>query len=166
MTSSSEPVPAPLPSTASRWRREPFRIFFPLGVLLAWIGIGHWLLYATGAAATYSCMFHGLVQMESFMMAFAIGFLLTALPRRTQTPPPTAAELALLVAALVIITVAALLERWVVTQLAYLSVLATLLQFAIRRFLGRGAGRRPPPRRPGAVGRAARHRGGAPDHRS
>jgi hypothetical protein len=26
------------------WRREPFRIFFPLGVVLAWLGIGHWLL--------------------------------------------------------------------------------------------------------------------------
>ena len=145
MTSAnSEPIPAPLTTTASRWRREAFRIFFPLGVLLAWIGIGHWLLYAIGAAATYSCMFHGLVQMESFMMAFAVGFLLTALPRRTQTPPATAAELALFVAALVIITVAALFERWAITQLAYLSVLALLLQFAIRRFIGRGAGRRPP----------------------
>lgn len=143
-SSNSEPVPAPLRTGASRWRQEPFRIFFPLGVLLAWIGIGHWLLYATGATATYSCMFHGLVQMQSFMMAFAVGFLLTALPRRTQAPPATRVEIALLATALGIVTVASLLERWVISQLAYLTMLGILLQFAIRRFLGRGAGRRPP----------------------
>jgi uncharacterized protein involved in response to NO len=65
------------------WRAEPFRLFFPLGVLLAWVGIGHWLLYAIGATATYSCQLHGLVQVQGFLMAFAFGFLWTAIPRRT-----------------------------------------------------------------------------------
>ena len=61
---------APPASSAgiSPWRSEPFRIFFPLGVLLAWIGVGSWLLYATAVVTTYSCRFHGLVQMQAFMM--------------------------------------------------------------------------------------------------
>ena len=42
-------VPA---SAAPLWRSEPFRLFFPLGAVLGWIGVGHWLLYATGAAET------------------------------------------------------------------------------------------------------------------
>ena len=42
-------------SRAVRWRTEPFRPFFPLGVVLGWVGIGHWLLYTTGVTATYSC---------------------------------------------------------------------------------------------------------------
>jgi uncharacterized protein involved in response to NO len=142
--SDSPAVPDPLPTGASHWRREPFRLFFPLAVLLAWVGIGHWLLYATGAAATYSCMFHGLVQMQSVMMAFAVGFLLTALPRRTQAPPATRAELTLLAAMLIVVTAASLFERWAMAQVAYLGLLVLLLQFAIRRFLGRAAGRRPP----------------------
>jgi uncharacterized protein involved in response to NO len=71
-------------SEPSRWQREPFRLFFPLGVLLGWLGVGHWLLYAVGATATYSCLAHGLAQVEGFLPAFALGFLLTALPRRTQ----------------------------------------------------------------------------------
>ena len=128
----------------SVWRSEPFRFFFPLGVILAWIGVGHWLLYATGVAATYSCMFHGLIQMQAFMMAFAIGFLLTALPRRTQTQPVARLEMTALATALVVFAVAALAERWVIAEAAYAALFALLIEFALRRFLTRGMGRRPP----------------------
>ena len=133
------------PATAiSRWRSEPFRLFFPLGVLFAWIGVGHWLLYATGATATYSCRFHGLVQMQAFMMAFAVGFLLTALPRRTQTPPVGRIEMTALAAALVVTTGAAIIESWILAEIAYATLLVLLIQFAMRRFLARAAGRQPP----------------------
>ena len=81
------------------WRREPFRIFFPFAVLLGWIGVGHWLLYTTGITATFSGLLHSQVMMQGFMMALAIGFLLTALPRRTQGPPPSALEIGLAIAA-------------------------------------------------------------------
>jgi uncharacterized protein involved in response to NO len=129
---------------ATGWRREPFRLFFPLGVLLGWVGIGHWLLYTLGVTTAYSCVFHGLVQMQAFMMAFAVGFLLTAIPRRTQGAAPAPGELLVAGATLVIMTIAAAGERWVLAQLAYAGLFLLLLQFAIRRFLGRGAGRRPP----------------------
>jgi uncharacterized protein involved in response to NO len=128
----------------SRWRIEPFRIFFPLGVFLAWIGVGHWLLYATGVAATYSCTFHGLVQMQAFMMAFAIGFLLTLLPRRIQTRPVARMEMVALAAALVVITGAAIAEHWVIAETAYAALFALLIEFALRRFLKRAVARRPP----------------------
>jgi len=127
-----------------RWRTEPFRLFFPLGVVLGWIGIGHWLLYALGASDSYSCTFHGLVQTQAFMMAFAVGFLLTALPRRTRGAPASAAELAFAGAALATIVVAATLESVRVQQGAYALLFLALARFALRRFAGRAAGRRPP----------------------
>lgn len=127
-----------------RWRHEPFRPFFPLGVVLGWIGIGHWLLYTTGVTATYSCMLHGLVQTQAFLLAFAVGFLMTAVPRRTQAPPATARELWIAAAALILTAVAATAERWVAAEIGYVVVLALLLQFAVRRFVGRAPGRRPP----------------------
>lgn len=126
------------------FRREPFRLFFPLAVVLGWIGIGHWLLYATGAVASYSCLFHGLVQVQAFLMAFALGFLLTAIPRRTGSPPPSIGELAVGVVALCTVVIAALYEWWAASELAYAALFVLLLQFAIRRFLGRSAARRPP----------------------
>ena len=128
----------------SRWRSEPFRLFFPLGVLFAWIAVGHWLLYATGVTTTYSCRFHGLVQMQAFMMAFAVGFLLTALPRRTQTPPVGRIEMAALAATLVVTTGAAIVDSWTLAEIAYATLFVLLIQFALRRFLARAAGRRPP----------------------
>ncbi|MBI3770132.1 MAG: NnrS family protein [Deltaproteobacteria bacterium] len=129
---------------APRWRAEPFRLFFPLAVLLGWVGIGHWLLYGVGVLATYSCLFHGLVQMQAFMMAFALGFLLTALPRRTRSDAPSAVEMSLALACLVAITGAAAAERWALAEVGYAALFLGLLRFAIRRFLGAGAGRRPP----------------------
>jgi len=135
---------ASVQSATSVWRREPFRIFFPLGVLLAWLGIGHWIAYDLGLLSEYSCQAHGLTQMQSFMMAFAVGFLLTALPRRTQTSPAAIAELMIVAAALLTTAVATLSEAWIIGELAYVVVFVVLLQFALRRFLGRAAGRRPP----------------------
>jgi uncharacterized protein involved in response to NO len=126
------------------WRAEPFRIFFPLGVVLAWVGVSHWLLYGTGWRATYSCELHGFVQMQAFMMSFAVGFLFTALPRRTGSAPPSALEMIVMVAALVAAAGGALTERWWLGQAGYAGVFVLLLQFAVRRFLGRGATRRPP----------------------
>jgi uncharacterized protein involved in response to NO len=125
------------------WRAEPFRLFFPLAVLLGWVGVGHWLTYGLGLTATYSCLFHGLVQMQAFMMAFAAGFLLTAIPRRTGTAAPSSVELTIAAAAPVITVAAGAAERWVVAELAYVVLFGVLLVFAIRRFLTARA-RRPP----------------------
>jgi uncharacterized protein involved in response to NO len=126
------------------WRSEPFRLFFPLGVLLGWVGIGHWLFYSVGITATYSCLLHGLIQTQAFLMAFAVGFLMTALPRRTQTDPASGTELRIAGASLMTTTAAGAAERWAVAEIAYLVLLLLLLQFAVRRFLGRASGRRPP----------------------
>lgn len=126
------------------WRREPFRVFFPLGVVLAWLGISHWLLYALGLSSSYSCQLHGLIQVQAFLMAFAVGFLMTALPRRTQGPPPSSIEMTAAAGALIVVAVAILAGHRAVAQAAYASLFALLLQFAIRRFVGRAASRRPP----------------------
>ncbi len=131
-------------SDAPAWRREPFRIFFPLAVVLGWVGVGHWLLYTLGVTSSFSGFFHGQVMMQAFMMAFAVGFLLTAVPRRTQSAPPSALEIALAVGALVGVVGAALAGRWALAQLSYAVIVLLLLQFAVRRFWTSASGRRPP----------------------
>jgi len=126
------------------WRSEPFRVFFPLAVLLGWAGIGHWLLYTVGATATYSCTAHGIVQMQSFMLAFAVGFLLTAIPRRTASGAPSATEIGTAITLLVVTAAAALFERELIAHVAYACVFALLLRFALQRFRASAGGRRPP----------------------
>ncbi len=126
------------------WQAEPFRIFFPLGAFLAWVGIGHWVLYGFALTRSYSCMAHGFVQVQAFLPAFGAGFLFTALPRRTQTPPASGRDLVVTAALLVCIAVAGAAESWIVAEAAYGALCVFASAFAMRRFLRRAAGRRPP----------------------
>src|SRR3989338_4311737 len=79
-------------------RREPFRLFFPLGTLLGLVGINHWLVYALGWAGSSSGFFHAGIQVGGYMLGFIAGFLLTALPRFASTAPASSAELAVFLA--------------------------------------------------------------------
>ncbi len=142
----SDPVPAPGASlkAAPAWRREPYRLFFPLGVLLAWAGVGHWLLLAAFGIGTYSSIFHSIAQIQGFLMAFATGFLFTGIPRRTQTDPPAAWEMAIGLVAPIGTTVAAYAGAIAVAQGFWGASVLVLIAFIARRFLAKGAGRRPP----------------------
>jgi uncharacterized protein involved in response to NO len=128
----------------SRWQREPFRLFFPLGVLLGWLGVGHWLLYVLGATGTYSCLGHALTQVEGFLPAFALGFLLTALPRRAQGPLPSTGLIVASALGVTVAAAAAVTDHEAVAQVAFVAVILLLVAFAVRRFAMHAAGRRPP----------------------
>lgn len=64
---------------------EPFRIFFPLGVLVGLFGVSLWPLYFAGVHKFYPGVMHARLMMEGFMGAFIVGFLGTAGPRLTGT---------------------------------------------------------------------------------
>ena len=119
-------------------------MFFPLGLTLAWSGVLHWLLHATDLLPDYRPIFHSIVQIQGFLMCFAVGFLFTAIPRRTGTPPPAAWQM---IAGLILpaaTTVAAWFQFWALTQLFWLCLVAILIQFFIQRALSKDAARRPP----------------------
>jgi uncharacterized protein involved in response to NO len=129
---------------APLWRREPYRLFFPLGCLLAWAGVLHWLLHSIGWLSDYKPVFHAIAQIQGFMMCFAVGFLFTAIPRRTGTEPPAAWQMILGLLAPICTTIAAWYERWALSQVFWLAMVVVLIHFAVRRFLAPGAERRPP----------------------
>lgn len=141
-----DPVPQVNSALAASplWRREPYRLFFPLGALLAWAGVLHWLLHATGVLVDYKPVFHSIAQIQGFMLCFAVGFLFTAIPRRTGTAPPAAWQMAVALAAPPCIVIAAWLERWGISQLFFVALVAVVIAFAVGRFLSAGAARRPP----------------------
>jgi uncharacterized protein involved in response to NO len=124
-------------------RREPFRILFPLGALLAWAAVLPWVLFGTGFIRTWLGAYHALTMTQAFLVAMAFGFLGTMLPRRTGAAPLSTAELAIVIVALVAIPSCLLADSMIGAQLAYLTALGTLVQFALRRV--RRAGRPPHP---------------------
>ncbi|HZZ85530.1 MAG TPA: NnrS family protein [Anaeromyxobacteraceae bacterium] len=125
-------------------RHDPWRAFFPLGLLLAWAGVSEWLLYAIGATAEYRATFHASAQVQGFMTCMAIGFLYTFVPRRTATTEPTNLQLVATAAAPVAATVAAWEGQLALTQALWGAGILVAAAFVFRRVIGSGGARRVP----------------------
>lgn len=137
---------SPLQPNPGRWAAyaaEPYRLFFPLGALAALLGGGYWLLLGLGLSRRYAPQDHGLMQVEGFAGSFAVGFLLTALPRfmdaRPGGIPNLAAALALQIATIGLLLAGHVREA----QIPFLLLMAQLLVFAGRCHLQRTSA--PPP---------------------
>ena len=126
------------------WRSEPYRLLFPLGVLLSWAGVSPWLLFAFGLTEQWLSVFHALAQVQCFLTCMAAGFLFTMIPRRTATRPAATWEVGLAIVAPLGTAVFAFREDWAASQLFWAAGMATVLQFALRRFSARSAKGRVP----------------------
>ena len=73
--------------------QEPFRIFFPAGVLLGLAGVSRWVAFYLGAGTPYPNIAHARLMIEGFMASFIFGFLGTAGPRLTSAPAFSLPEL-------------------------------------------------------------------------
>ncbi|MBN8458267.1 MAG: NnrS family protein [Verrucomicrobia bacterium] len=91
-TSEAKPVPALL----RYWKmvlEEPYRIFFPLGMLAGVHGVVMWPLYYGGKLAFNPIDAHPRMMIGGLMAAFVAGFMGTAFPRLTGNRHWTGAEL-------------------------------------------------------------------------
>jgi uncharacterized protein involved in response to NO len=113
---------------------DPYRIFFPVGVLLGTMGVLIWPLYYYGVTATYSGRAHAFVQTDGFLYAFIVGFLLTAIPRFTGTDTPSRPVQLTLAAIIVFTGVAFEFRFFIAGQIAFLVAHCILLILVIRRF--------------------------------
>lgn len=126
-------------------RREPFRVLFPVGVLLGLAGVLPWLLFGGGFLRAWLGLFHALTMTEGFLVALAAGFLGTMVPRRTGSAPLSSLELGIMLLALAALPASLVFGHVALAQLAYAAVLGTLAQFAIRRFAARAQPKPVPP---------------------
>jgi uncharacterized protein involved in response to NO len=138
----SDPPPPPV-DAAPTWRRQPYRLFFPLGLVHLWAGLSPWLLLALGHEGHDTQVFHSIAQIQGFMLCFALGFLLTMIPRRTRTEAPNVIEMLIGLVSPVGITVCAAFEWLAASQWFWFAVVTMLVTFVLRRFRraarGRGA---------------------------
>lgn len=76
-------------SRGVRWQgmaREPFRLFFPLGVAAGILGVMLWPLHFLGLGG-YPGVGHARIMAHGFLGSFVLGFLATAVPRMLGTGP-------------------------------------------------------------------------------
>lgn len=74
-------------------RVDPYRFLFPIGFVLGVFGAALWILFYSGALATYPVALHASTMMSGFQFCAATGFLMTGIPRFTGTRPANATEL-------------------------------------------------------------------------
>jgi uncharacterized protein involved in response to NO len=112
---------------------DPYRVFFPLGILLGTAGVSIWPLYWLGVTARYSGRAHAFVQTEGFLYAFVAGFLLTAVPRFTGTAAPSLRVQYPLAAAVAAASAAFEMEAFAAGHILFLLAHAAVMVLAVRR---------------------------------
>ena len=99
---------------------EPFRLFFPLGLLVSVAAVLLWPLFYAGWIDLYPMLPHSRLMISGFVAAFAIGFLGTAGPRLLEAPSFSKGEIVLLVAAYAVSVIAQFCNRTVLGDVAFL----------------------------------------------
>lgn len=111
-----------------RWYQvHPYRLFFPLGAIAGVLGVGQWIFWTIGFHVPNVSAVHTTLQAQGFLACFVIGFLFTAFPRFTGSPPVPRLSVGISFTALLVFLVAAAGFRnlWV-AQAAFLCALAGL----------------------------------------
>ena len=66
---------------------SPYKLFFPLGVFCAVLGVVLWVLFQTRMISFFPRVAHGELMFFGFLWSFIAGFLMTAVPKMTSTKP-------------------------------------------------------------------------------
>lgn len=113
---------------------DPYRIFFPLGIILGATGAAIWPLYYYGVTEGYSGRAHAFVQTDGFLYAFIVGFLLTAIPRFTGTDAPSLRVQYVLAAIIAASAMAFEFQFFAAGQTGFVIAHFMLIALAVRRF--------------------------------
>jgi uncharacterized protein involved in response to NO len=116
---------------------DPYRIFFPLGIVLGVFGVSIWPLYYYNFTEGYSGRAHALVQTNGFLYAFILGFLLTAIPKFTGTEAPSLAVQYVLAAIVTLSSIAAEFHFYALGTTGFVVAHCILVSLVIRRFMRR-----------------------------
>lgn len=113
---------------------QPYRPLFILGFVLALVGVGVWPALMTVLPLPRLAQIHSNLMIGGFLVTYSTGFLMTAIPRISQTNPSTARELVLVTLVTLMVPLASWLGGAEFQALAFVH-LALLSVFALRRFL-------------------------------
>ncbi len=123
--------------------KEPYRLLFPLGILITHVGLGIWILFYFWPEFAYPGRAHAMIQMQSAMLCFVFGFLLTMLPNALGLPSIGKFQLALFTLGLSALSILGAMGQLVAGMAVYLVLLVNFLIFALPRLPRRN--RNPPP---------------------
>ena len=113
---------------------EPYRVLFPLGLLLGIIGVLLWPLFVYGVWPAYPAVAHARIMIAGFAACFVLGFMGTALPQMLETHSPTLLEVWTWATGLILAAGFYFADRIVPGDLLFILVLAVFVGGALRRW--------------------------------
>ena len=119
-------------------RIDAYRIFFPAGLFLGFWGAFVWVLYSFHLI-NYPGILHPEIMMGGFLLSFVLGFLCTAVPKFTDSFPPTRTELIISVLLLCALFSAQVKASVFYFRMSSFCIFLYLAFFVVRRFLNRKA---------------------------
>lgn len=122
---------------------EPYRLFFPLGLLFGALGVYLWISYAFFPQSEFPVQLHSKLMLGTFLFSFAAGFLMTAIPKMTASFPAEPIEMTI---AFILILSSAICAYLAPAEFFYLMSAVSicgLILFFFRRFRARK--KSPPP---------------------
>jgi uncharacterized protein involved in response to NO len=126
------------PLISDRWRAEPYRVLFPLGIISAVIGIGIWIPHFLWPQHFgYPGQGHAVIQIQGFLLCFIFGFLGTMLPKVLGVNPLGTLQYMLFPLGIAGIVAASLAGAPLAAQLLHLTVLINFIAFVAKRWPSR-----------------------------
>lgn len=113
---------------------EPYKILFPLGIILGIWGALVWIPFSFQFSDYYPGIHHAFFMIGGFLLSFAAGFLMTTMPKFTGTWPATKNEISFVALPLVLLPFFSLLEQQILFYAALTISISALLVFAAKRF--------------------------------
>lgn len=125
-------------SVLNRISSEPFRLFFPLGVVCALLAVLFWPIKVFSLGwQDLSSKVHSHLQIYGFLFAFIIGFLSTAVPRFTKTNTLSLFEVFFLLIDFVAIQFFIFREDYALVSILFALAIVVLVLILGRRFFTR-----------------------------
>jgi uncharacterized protein involved in response to NO len=116
--------------------KDPFRVFFPLGIIFGMAGILPWTAVFWNQAV-YPLAFHKAMMMNGFLLTFVAGFLMTAVPRFTSTAYASFREIAFVWTCLLGSALASMTGAYASHHALASVALLGVMTFAVKRFTSR-----------------------------
>lgn len=113
--------------------REPFRIFFPAGVLAGIVGVALWPLHFANVVELYPGLGHARIMACGLFGAFIFGFLGTAMPRMLSAKPLQVFQVIPLVLVHSAMVVAFACSKIFIGDVLFLALLAAFVCFMAAR---------------------------------
>jgi uncharacterized protein involved in response to NO len=124
-------------SWIARISKDPFRLFFPVGWICGVAGVVSWVPFAWMTDPFYPGGFHAVLMSRAFISSFVLGFLMTAIPRFTETETARPSEWGIGIISVLAVIIAAFWGRTPVASALTLAQLIIVLAFIVRRFRAR-----------------------------